>query len=136
MVPDFDRISAGFLVKSRKVFIAQRNEKKDLSLKWEFPGGKLHEDEQYDEALIREFKEEFDLTIKVIKEIGGAEVKLKNKVLIVLFFLIDGNIDKIKLKYHKDYKFVTFNELLSLDLCEADKSFIDKYKNELKEFID
>lgn len=136
MVPDFDRISAGFLVKNRKVLIAQRDEKQQHPLKWEFPGGKLHEEEQYDEALIREFKEELNLKINVIKEIGGAEVNLKNKVFIVLFFLIDGDINQIKLKNHKEYKFVTMKELKNIDLSDADKSFIDKYEIELKEYID
>ena len=135
MVPDFDRISAGFLVKDRKVLIAQRDEKQKQPLKWEFPGGKLKEEEQYDEALIREFKEEMDLNVEVIKEIGGAEVNLKNKVFIVLFFLIDGDINQIKLKNHKEYKFVTLNELKNIDLSDADKSFINKYEEELKEYI-
>lgn len=136
MVPDFDRISAGFLVKDRKVLIAQRGEKQEQPLKWEFPGGKLKENEQYDEALIREFKEELDLDIEVLKEIGGAEVDLKNKVFIVLFFLINGDINKINLKNHKEYKFVTLNELKSIDLSDADSSFINKYEEELKEYID
>ena len=135
MVPDFDRISAGFLVKERKVLIAQRDEKQKQPLKWEFPGGKLKEEEQYDEALIRELKEEMDLNVEVIKEIGGAEVNLKNKVFIVLFFLIDGDINQIKLKNHKEYKFVTLNELKNIDLSDADKSFINKYEEELKEYI-
>ncbi len=136
MVPDFERISAGFFVKNKKVLIAQRDEKKDMPLKWEFPGGKLQEEEQYDEALVREFNEEFEIKIEVIKEIGGAEVNHNNKVLIVMFFLIDGDPDQIKLKHHKEYKFASLNELQNFDLCEADKSFVDKYESEIKEYID
>ena len=136
MVPDFNRISAGFLVKDRKVFVAQRDENAAQPLKWEFPGGKLNEDEQYDEALVREFKEEFDIKIEVLKEIGGAEVQIKNKMFIVLFFLINGDISAIKLKHHKEFKFVSINELNSIDLSDADKSFINKYEDELKEYID
>jgi 8-oxo-dGTP diphosphatase len=136
MVPNFNRISAGFLVKDRKVLVAQRNENAPQPLKWEFPGGKLNEEEQYDEALVREFKEEFDMKIEVLKEIGGAEVQIKDKMFIVLFFLINGNINELKLKYHKEYKFLTINELKGIDLSEADKSFINKYEDELKEYID
>ncbi len=136
MIPDSEGISAGFLVKNRKVLIAQRDEKKDMSLKWEFPGGKLQDEEQYDTALTREFKEEFEIDIEVLKEIGGAEVTHNNKVLVVLFFLIDGDITKIKLNHHKEYKFVTLSELKKSDLCEADKIFITNFETELKEYID
>lgn len=136
MIPDFERISAGFLVKDRKVFVAQRNENNNTPLKWEFPGGKLNDEEQYDTALIREFLEEFQLKIDVVKEIGGAEVGLGNKVLIVMFFLIEGDSNNIKLLQHKDSKFATLVELKSLDLCDADKSFIEKYESEIKEYID
>jgi hypothetical protein len=55
---------------------------------------------------------------------------------IVLFFLINGNINELKLKHHKEYKFVNINELKTIDLSEADKSFINKYEDELKEYID
>lgn len=136
MIPDSIGISAGFLVKDRKVLIAQRDEKKDMSLKWEFPGGKLQDEEQYDTALIREFKEEFDIDIEVLKEIGGAEVTHNNKVLVVLFFLIEGDSTKIKLNHHKESKFVTIDELKKLDICEADKIFITNFETELKEYID
>src|SRR4030042_539713 len=136
MIPDSEGISAGFLVKDRKVLVAQRDEKKDMPLKWEFPGGKLQDEEQYDTALIREFKEEFDIDIEVLKEIGAAESPHNDKVLVVLFFLIEGDTSKIKLNHHKEFKFVTLNELKNLDICEADKIFITNFEAELKEYID
>ena len=136
MIPDFERISSGFLVKDRKVFVIQRNEDKDNPLEWEFPGSRLKKEEKYDAALIRECDQEFQIKVNVIKEIGSAEVLQKEKVLIFMFFLIEGDYSKIKLVYHKDSKFVNFNELKSLDLCDSVKSFIQNYEIEIKEYID
>ena len=135
MLLDHEKVSAGFLVKDKKVFVAQRNKNDDMGSKWEFPGGTLNGDEQYDEALIREFQEEFQIKIEVIKEIGGAETNYKGKVFIFAFILIEGDSSKIKLIHHSDSKFVTLAELKNLDMPEADKSFITKYENEIKEYI-
>jgi len=136
MIPDFDRIAAAFLVKDKKLFIAQRSENDEQALKWELPGGKLNDEENYDDALIREFNEEFGAQINVVQEIGSAEVNYKGKVLIVMFFLIETDPAKINLKIHKDSKFVSFNELKSIDLCEADKVFINNYEDDIKKYID
>jgi mutator protein MutT len=135
MLLEHEKISAGFLIKDKKVFVAQRNKNDEMGLKWEFPGGTLKDDEQYDEALIREFQEEFQIKITVIKEIGGAETNYNGKVYIFAFLLIEGEIDKIKLISHSDSKFVTLEELKKLDMPDADKSFITKYENEIKEYI-
>lgn len=131
MLPDVIRISAGFLAKDKKVLIAQRSD----TLKWEFPGGKLNDNEHYDVALIREFKEEFAIDIKVEQEIGSAEVDT-DKVLIVMFFTVTGDPDKINLKVHKDSKLVSLAELKVLDLSDADKDFVINFENEIKQLID
>ncbi len=136
MVPDYENISAAFLVKNRKLFVAQRGENDDPPLKWELPGGKLEEDEAYDDALIREFREEFDTDITVIQEIGSSETVYNDKALVLMFFLIECDHEKIKLKVHKGANFVTFAELKNLDLCEADRIFIENYEEEIKKYID
>lgn len=46
-----------------RVLIAQRPEGKPLAGLWEFPGGKIHEGERPEETLIRELKEELDITV-------------------------------------------------------------------------
>lgn len=135
MVPDFVNVSACFLVKNKKVLIAQRKENDDMPLKWEFPGGSIKEDEDYDAALIREIKEELGIDINVIEEVGSSEVNHNGKVLMISFFLADGDVSNITLKAHKEYKFVSLNELKNLDLCDADKEFIKNYELELKNYI-
>ena len=136
MVPDYEKVSAGFLVKDKKVLVAQRKKDDDMGLKWEFPGGTLKDDEQFDTALVREFQEEFQIKIEVIKEIGGAETNYKGKVYIFAFLLIDGDSSNIKLTHHNEAKFVSFDELKKLDLPEADKIFINNYEMEIKSYID
>jgi 8-oxo-dGTP diphosphatase len=46
-----------------RVLIAQRPEGKTLAGLWEFPGGKVHQGERPEAALIRELKEELGITV-------------------------------------------------------------------------
>ena len=46
-----------------RVLIAKRPEGKSMAGLWEFPGGKVHEGELPETALVRELKEELDLDI-------------------------------------------------------------------------
>lgn len=48
---------------SGRVLICQRPEHKPLGGLWEFPGGKVEPDEAPELALVRELKEELDLTV-------------------------------------------------------------------------
>ena len=46
-----------------RVLMAQRPEGKSMAGLWEFPGGKVHDDETPETALVRELKEELDIDI-------------------------------------------------------------------------
>ena len=46
-----------------RVLIAQRPEGKTMAGLWEFPGGKVHDGETPEAALIRELKEELDIDV-------------------------------------------------------------------------
>jgi len=133
---NFINVSAAFFPNNRKVLVAQRNETSNDPLKWEFPGGKLLDDEAFDDALIREFKEEFGADIKVIEEVGSTEIENDKGIFILMFLLIETAPAKIKQKIHKEIKYVNYSELKALDLCEADRIFIENYEKDIRKFID
>lgn len=57
-------VAAALIDADNRVLIAQRPEGKQLAGLWEFPGGKLHEDERPETALIRELDEELGITVE------------------------------------------------------------------------
>ena len=54
-------VVAAIIKKENRYLIVQRNRKKHLGLKWEFPGGKVISDESFEEFLFREIKEELNI---------------------------------------------------------------------------
>ena len=56
-------VVGGLIYQNKKILICQRKEDGDHPLKWEFPGGKLKNYENNQEALKRELKEETQLEL-------------------------------------------------------------------------
>ena len=57
-------VAAALIDADSRVLIAQRPEGKQLAGLWEFPGGKLHEGERPETALIRELHEELGIEVE------------------------------------------------------------------------
>ncbi|MEM1136969.1 MAG: NUDIX domain-containing protein, partial [Bacteroidota bacterium] len=67
MRSEFTQVVAGVIFKDEQLLVCRRNKGKKQAGLWEFPGGKVEENESHSEALIREIKEELNLDIKVEK---------------------------------------------------------------------
>jgi 8-oxo-dGTP diphosphatase len=57
----------------RRILIGQRRRDDTSPLKWEFPGGKVRQDEAPEEALARELQEELGATLMGCVEIGRVQ---------------------------------------------------------------
>lgn len=62
-------VACAIIENGGKVLCAQRSESMSLSLKWEFPGGKIALGESLEECLRRELIEEMGVTIRVGKSL-------------------------------------------------------------------
>lgn len=120
------------IIKENKILIAQRSEKMKLPLKWEFPGGKLNEAENEEQAIIREIKEELNIEILPIKRISSNIHNYGSFKINLIAYLCDYIAGEIELLEHKDFKFVDFENLLDYDLAEADIPFIEDLKTLMK----
>jgi 8-oxo-dGTP diphosphatase len=57
-------VAAALVDVDGRVLLSQRPKGKRLEGLWEFPGGKIDADERPEDALIRELREELDVTVK------------------------------------------------------------------------
>jgi 8-oxo-dGTP diphosphatase len=103
-----------------KILVAQRSEKMKLPLKWEFPGGKLEENESEIDCIKREIKEELNIEIEILKRLSSSNYDygtFKIKLIPYLAHYVSGDI---QLSEHSDYRLLDKSELLNLDWAEAD----------------
>ena len=62
----FKVVVGGLIYQNKKILICQRKEEGDHPSTWEFPGGKVKDLEDTQEALIRELKEEIGIDVNKI----------------------------------------------------------------------
>ena len=117
-------VVAAIIKKDNFFLIVQRNKNKHLGLKWEFPGGKVQNNETHKEALTREIKEELNIKIDVHEKIGEEKYK-DHKIDIVLhYFLCTHKSGSIELNEHENFYWVKKNDFNKYDFAEGDGNIL------------
>ena len=113
-------VVAAIIKENNRYLIVQRNKNKHLGLKWEFPGGKVKSNESFKEALIREIKEELNITISVQKKIAE-ELYKDHKIDVHLYYFICSKLnDTIELREHEKMAWVEKKDFVKYDFAEGD----------------
>ena len=126
-------VCAAIILNNNKILLTQRGygEYKD---KWEFPGGKIEENETKEETIIREIKEELDATIKVEKFLTKVEYDYTSFYLKMNVFIASLTSSHLLFKEHESYKWIDIsklNDLDALDLLPANRLIIPYLKDYL-----
>jgi len=114
------KVAAAVIIKNNKILIAKRKNSLCGNLGWEFPGGKVEPEETFQQCLVREIKEEFDVVIDVGNFIADSKYKIKNKIIHLNAFeavILSGNVIPAE---HEEITLVNPEELLNYDLLPAD----------------
>lgn len=124
------RVVAAIIIEKEKVFATQRgySEFKDG---WEFPGGKIELGEIPEAAIVREIKEELDTEIEVVKLLDTVEYDYPQFHLSMDCFICKIKSGDLVLKEHEAAKWLTKENLDSVDWLPADLSLIEKIRNEI-----
>lgn len=124
------RVVAAVIRKDDKIFATQRGygEFKDG---WEFPGGKIEEGETPEQALAREIKEELDTEIQVGKLIDTIEYDYPSFHLSMDCFWCEIMQGGLELKEHEAARWLSKEELYSVDWLPADVGVVERVKEEL-----
>lgn len=110
-----------------KVIVCQRSASMHLPLKWEFPGGKIEENETPEECLIREIKEELNIDILIIERLMANNHHYEDKSIRLISFICRHLNGEIILKEHVQFKCLDKEHLLNLDWAEADIPVLKEY---------
>ena len=95
---------------------------------WEFPGGKIEDGESPQEALIREIKEELETEISVGELIDTIEYDYPTFHLSMDCFWAEIVSGDLVLKEHEAAKWLTKDELDSVEWLPADVTLVEKMR--------
>ena len=121
-------VVAALIWEGDRFLACQRPANKARALLWEFVGGKVEPGETLEEALIRECREELDITVAprdvfltVIHEYPDLTVRL------TLFHasIAEGTPKALE---HNDIRWITVDEIDGLAFCPADEEILKKLK--------
>jgi len=119
-------VVAALVWEGNRFMICQRPPHKARGLLWEFVGGKVEAGETKEAALIRECREELDVTVSV----GDVFMDVIHEYpdLRVHLTLFNARITEgePKMLEHNDIRWITPDEIESYDFCPADEEILKK----------
>ena len=124
------KVVGAVIEKDEKILCAQRNGKKSLPNMWEFPGGKIEDGELPEAALKRELMEEMDCEINVLDKIVTTVYEYDFATIELTTYYAEMVSDSIVLREHQDMKWLSRDELDSVEWAPADIEAIEKIKKD------
>jgi 8-oxo-dGTP diphosphatase len=119
------QVVAAIIERDGKILICRRTPEQAHPLKWEFPGGKLEENESPAAAATRELEEELGIRNATTREITRYEFSYPGKKPILLIFLrveaFEG--EPRNLIFH-EMRWEPVSNLGAFDFLEGDRDFL------------
>lgn len=125
-------VVAALIWDNNKFLICQRPKNKACALLWEFVGGKVEKGETKDHALIRECKEELDITLSVgtiFTEVTHTYPDITVHITLFNATIAEGQPKMIE---HNDIKWIQISEIDNFEFCPADVKILRRLKDEYK----
>ena len=123
-------VVAALIWRGERFMICQRPAHKARGLLWEFVGGKVEPGETKAEALMRECREELDITVAVGEEYMALTHVYPDITVHLTLFNCTVAAGEPKLLEHADLRWITPAEIPEYDFCPADVEILRKIKNE------
>jgi 8-oxo-dGTP diphosphatase len=113
-------VTAAIIVVSDRVLLVRRAPGEKLEGKWEFPGGKLHEEETLEQCLQRELREELGVEARVGAIVAESIYEYEHGV--IRLVALDATIvsGRPQLTVHDRLEWVAPDQLEVFDLAPAD----------------
>ena len=126
-------VVAALIWDGNRFMICQRPAHKARGLLWEFVGGKTEEGEDSEEALIRECREELDITVEVDDVFMDVVHQYPDLLVNLILYNCKIASGTPKLLEHNDLRWITVDEIDQYDFCPADVEILEELKRRCKE---
>ena len=131
------KVTCALIVNNNRLLLTQNGLDSDHPLQWEFPGGKVKENEEFGDCIKREIKEELTIEIQILKALKPVVFDYGIKKIELIPFLCSIINGEVQLKVHNDLQWISFEKLYSVDFSGADLALVQIEENWkiLKEYI-
>jgi 8-oxo-dGTP diphosphatase len=120
-------VSCAIIEGNGLVLAAQRSAVMSLPLKWEFPGGKIHDGETPEECLRRELVEEMGVHVRVCRGLPPTTHRYPDFTVTLYPFVCSIEAGEITLHEHAAIVWLPTERLSELDWAEADLPLLRLY---------
>lgn len=121
------RVVCAIIHQENKILAVQRSEKMALPLKWEFPGGKIEENESEVDCIKREIKEELNIDIEIKKRLTPSLHSYEDFSIELIPYISVCKSGNLTLNEHKQLLWLDKEALINLDWAEADVPIVNEY---------
>ena len=121
-------VVAALIWEGDRFLACQRPAHKARGLLWEFVGGKVEPGERLEDALIRECREELDITVAprdVFMEVIHEYPDLTVRLTLFNATIAEGTPKALE---HHDIRWITVREIDGLEFCPADEEILKKLR--------
>ncbi|HTM51805.1 MAG TPA: (deoxy)nucleoside triphosphate pyrophosphohydrolase [Bryobacteraceae bacterium] len=117
-------VVAAVIEKDGRILICQRGAGQSHAGKWEFPGGKVEQEEEFTAALARELREELSITASIGPEITRFEYSYPGRppLLLVFYRVTEFEGEPVNVIFEQ-VRWERPENLPSFDFLEADVEF-------------
>ena len=129
-------VTCALIFSEGKVLATRRSQTMDLPGKWEFPGGKVEEDESPEECLKREIQEELSIEIEIFEKLSPADFTYPKKTIRLIPMAAYWTGGQIHLAEHDQFLWLEKKDLLSLDWAPADLPIVHELIEKWVKLVD
>jgi 8-oxo-dGTP diphosphatase len=127
-------VAAAIAISGGKVLVTRRSPGQNLAGFWEFPGGKLEDEEDVGTCIVRELLEELGVTSSAGEVITTSEYTYQGGAISLIAIAVELHSHDFRLAVHDDHAWIAPEELLSLNQAPADipiaKELIKRYADD------
>ena len=120
-------VACAIILSNNKILVAQRSVKMSLPLKWEFPGGKVNNNETAEDCIHRELKEELNIDVKIISRLKDYPYEYETVTINLIPFITEYVSGDLHLAEHKSSIWLNKENLITLDWAAADVPIVNDF---------
>ncbi|MGI5959419.1 MAG: 8-oxo-dGTP diphosphatase MutT [Massiliimalia sp.] len=113
-----------------EILICQRGPGGACAHLWEFPGGKIEPGETPEQCVLRECKEELDITIQLTERYADFSYEYPQQKIEFTFFKAKLSQGELQQNVHENLKWVLPKDFENYPFCPADKDLVKQLQEQ------